>query len=121
VRQALHGIRLPAEYQSEVRHMVTAVMNSPAAKKKATRFFRTEGLPKGFEWVEMLNPLNYRLFVIDLYEALAKVAIHEASADSIVELLDDWKATAEVDTNPQLVAHLRTSRDEKTYRDWECR
>jgi len=95
-------------------------MNSPLARQRATRFFKAERLPKGFEWVEMLTPLNYRLFVIDLYGALAKVAIHEESADSIVQLLDDWKATAEVDTNPELVAHLRTPREKKTYRDWKC-
>ena len=95
-------------------------MNSPVAKKRATRFFRAEALPKGFEWVEMLTPLNYRLFVIDLYGALAKVDIHEESPDSIVQLLEDWKATAEVDSNPDLVAHLRTARDKKKYREWKC-
>jgi len=100
--------------------MITATVNSPAVKNRATRFFRAEDLPKGFEWVRMLTPLNYRLFIIDLYEALAKVAIHEGSPDSIIQLLDDWKATAEVDTNPELVAHLRTPRDKKTYREWKC-
>ena len=100
--------------------MVTAIMNSPLARQRAIRFFKTESLPKGFEWVEMLTPLNYRLFVIDLYEALAKIAIHDESADTLVQMLEDWKATAEVDTNPELVAHLRTPRDEKTYHDWKC-
>ena len=99
--------------------MVTAVMNSPAAKNKATRFFKTESLPKGFEWVEALTQLNYRLFVIDLYQMLAKVAIDEEDAESIVQLLAEWKATAEVDTHPELVAHLRMPRDKKTYREWK--
>ena len=67
-----------------------------------------------------LLPVNYRLFIIDLYQALAKVAIHEASAESVLELLEDWEATAGVDAEPELVAKLQTPRDNKNYREWKC-
>jgi len=100
--------------------MVTAVMSAPTAKSRAARFFQTAKLPKGFEWVDDLSPVNYRLFIIDLYQALAKVAIHEATAESVLELLDDWEATAEVDAEPELAAKLQTPRSNKNYREWKC-
>jgi hypothetical protein len=111
---------ISAENGVEGNDMVIEAMSKPRIRQTATRLFEKEDIPKGLEWVAMLSPLNYRLFIIDLYAALAKAAINRESVDALYELLEDWKATAEVDANPDLAARLKTPRDKRTYREWKC-
>lgn len=98
---------------------MVAVLDPPRLRRKATRFFETNDLPEGFEWVERLSRLHYRLFVVDLHRALADALIHKENGERLREVLEDWEATAEVDSDRELVAKLRKPRSEKRYREWK--
>lgn len=97
---------------------MVAVPDPPKLRRRATRFFTTNGLPTGFEWVEKLSSLHYRLFIIELRDALANAVIRKEDGDTLAAVLEDWEATAEVDANPELAHKLKSPRSEKQYRDW---
>lgn len=78
-------------------------------KRDAEQMFRTSDIPETFEFVERLSPLNKRLFVVDLWEALSKVAISgdEECVRGLVETIEAWEATAELDAAPEVTAAIR--------------
>lgn len=99
--------------------MGAVAVASPEIREKAQEFFRSEKLPRGFEWVEYLSPLHLRLFVVDLHKALANALIHEGDSETLVQVIEDWKATAEVDADPELSQRLKMPREKKRYREWK--
>ena len=98
--------------------MVT-MLASPQLRHTASRFFSIDETPTGFEWVKRLSGLHYRLFVVELYQALANALIHQEDGEALRQVLEDWQATAEVDSNPRLIVKLRAPRSTKKYREWK--
>ncbi len=99
--------------------MGAAIADTPALRKSAQKFFRTEKTPEELEWITLLNPLHFRLFVVDLHRALSTSLIQNGNGELLKRTLEEWQATAEVDADPELVKKLRTPRGRKTYLAWE--
>jgi len=53
-----------------------------------------------------------------LHDALSGTLIHKGNGERLREVLEDWRATAEVDADPALSKKLKTPRQKKTYREW---
>ena len=70
--------------------------------------------PKGFEWIERLSPVHQRQFAVELYSALARFNVTEDVME-ILDLLEAWEATAEMDVAPEVAEAVRAP---KKYREW---
>jgi hypothetical protein len=71
--------------------------------------------PPGLEWVNRLTPVHQRQFAVELYSTLARLNVTE-DASEVIELLEAWEATAEIDIAPEVAEKL--SRSDKQYREW---
>jgi hypothetical protein len=85
-------------------------------RRDAEQYFKAPQLPETFAFTNDLSPLHQRLFVRDLWEALARAAIDptEESLAELVDLVEAWEATAELDASPELLARIRAP---KRYRE----
>lgn len=72
----------------------------------AVEFFRVAPLPETLRWVDDLTSLQTRQFAVELADAL-KVCLLSDDYGALKTLLDDWEATAEVTSSPEIVAELR--------------
>lgn len=72
--------------------------------------FRASEVPETFEFFERLSPLDQRLFVVELWEALSKIAIGgEGDRGALpLDLIDAWEATADLDSAPEVVAAIES-------------
>ena len=71
--------------------------------------------PKGLEWVDRLSHTHQRQFAIELYSALARLNVTEDISE-VIDLLESWEATAEMDVAPEVVEELQAP---KNYREWK--
>ena len=60
-------------------------------------------IPEEFGWIALLTPGNLKAFETDLARAKATNLSNEA----VVELLGDWRATAELDGSPEALREIR--------------
>jgi hypothetical protein len=60
-------------------------------------------LPDEFRWVLWLSKANLQAFT----EALEDALVRDLSDDEVAELLADWRATAELDSAPDVIAEIR--------------
>src|SRR5439155_11293761 len=97
---ALVAGRLPRDTQQRIEDARTTLKGSA---------------PKGFEWVERLSRVHQRQFAVELYSALATFNISE-DPNELVNLLEAWEATAEMDVAPEVAAQMRAAKD---YREWK--
>ena len=89
--------------------MATAT-NPSNARDEALAFFRESELPAGWSWVNDLSPLNLRLFAVELADAI-KESVITADESHLLELLADWKATAELDAAPDVLEEVRRPKE----------
>jgi hypothetical protein len=82
----------------------------------AQRTVRGE-LPEEFDWVRDLTSEHLIQFAVELKDALARMGVSGSNAE-VIELLDAWEATAEIDADPDLAASLQRPREERNYVDW---
>jgi len=89
-------------------------------------------LPAALAWVDSLSPLHQRLFYFDIAGLVSRALLAAFTRQarrldddlarqlesSLDELLASWKATAEVDTNPELAEQLLRPTESKRYREW---
>lgn len=83
-------------------------------REAAICFFREEELPKALWWVADLNPLQLRLFPVQLSDAL-KAALISGDDRPLCQTIESWEATAEVMSSPEMLAALEQSVDEREY------
>ena len=67
--------------------------------------FNEPDLPSTFDFYERLSPLHQRLFVVDLWQALSREG-DEQVANDLLEMVEGWEATADVDANPEVAERL---------------
>ncbi len=81
----------------------------------AASLFQASELPGTFAFYERLTPQHQRLFAVELWEALSRVNISgdSRSLDELVELVENWEATADLDGAPEVLEIIRRP---KTYR-----
>ena len=84
-------------------------------KDDAASLFQSSELPTSFAFYERLTPQHQRLFAVELWEALSRVNISgdSRSLDDLVELVESWEATADLDGAPEVLEVIRRP---KTYR-----
>ncbi len=75
-------------------------------RDEAVGFFRVPDLPESLRWVDDLTPLQVRQFSVELADALKECLLRD-DYGALKVLLDDWEATAEVTSSPEIVAELR--------------
>ena len=105
-----------AIYQSADDIMVTMIADPQALERNTTGLWRNGPLPPELAWAEQLSQLHYRVFLVELYEAVGAACIHDDWV-RVVELLEDWEATAEVDANEELSKYLLSKPEEKDYQE----
>lgn len=78
-------------------------------KRDAQELFRESSLPETFAFYNDLSPLNQRLFVIDLWQALSHAMIEPNGAPvrDLLLLIEGWEATAELDSDREASEELR--------------
>lgn len=86
--------------------MTTPTREPDRLTLEAAAFFRSSGLPEGWEWVEMLSPVHLRLFAVELSDAM-KASLMAGDSSDLRQVLDDWQATAELDGAPEIQAEIR--------------
>lgn len=77
-----------------------------AAVLERARSIFQPNLPEEFGWVDWLDKEHLRLFAGELHDALQRAAGDE----EFEELLDAWKATAEMDHSPELQREIERNR-----------
>jgi len=84
-------------------------------RREAEQLFRSVDVPASLAFFEVLSPLHQRLFLVELWEALSRASIGGTDADlvGLVEVIDGWEATADLDAAPEVLAEIRRS---KAYR-----
>ena len=75
-------------------------------KSAALDFFHKSELPAGWDWVEALSPVNLRLFAVELADGVEEATITGDEA-ALAQLVADWRATAELDASPDVLAEVR--------------
>ena len=85
-------------------------------KRRATKLWQQDELPREFAWMEHLSPMHYRLCLIELHAAIAEAHV-TGDWEPVVRLVEDWEATALVDANPELAQQLTAGRQE--YEDYD--
>jgi hypothetical protein len=83
-------------------------------QEQVVSFFRKERLPASWRWYEGLTPLSQRRCAVDLADALKKSYV-TGRIEELEDLIDDWKATAEVEGSPEMQA---LPRRKKKYVEW---
>lgn len=65
---------------------------------------------------ESASLLHQRLFVLELWDVTARAAINpiERTVDELVELVEAWEATAELDSTPELIECIRAPKSTGT-------
>ena len=87
--------------------------------ERARALTRDATLPPEFAWVEWLSPSNLRIFGAEVSAALER----GRSQAELALLLDEWKATAELDHAPEVRDHLARNADRQfeSLDEWRAR
>ena len=88
--------------------------SSEGFREAAMCFFREEELPKALWWAADLNPLQLRLFSVQLSDAL-KTALINGDDGPLCQVIESWEATAEVMSSPEMLAALEQPVNEREY------
>ena len=90
------------------------------ADKRASEYVR-ETLrgeePVQFHWVQKLTRPHLIQFVVEIKDAIDRWAVSDDRTE-LLEIIDAWEATAAVDADPEMSAHLLRPIEETEYVDW---
>ena len=89
-------------------------MRPSRVTRDAVNFFRQSELPARWGWIESLSPVHLRLFSVELADALKEATI-TGDVQRLSHLLDDWQATAELDTAPEIVERIRQPKTRRPF------
>lgn len=94
-----------AEEVREVISTTTALFVALMQRSSEVRELVTDVMPTAFPWVRFLPREDMQLFVVELVETL-EAANPLGTPAPVVELIGQWRRTAEVHADPRLVAIL---------------
>lgn len=84
-------------------------------QQEVTQLWRADEIPPQLSWLENLSPLSYRLCIVELYSAVARAIMTNDWTD-VSELIEGWEATAEVESDPEMVKELREPKEYEEFR-----
>lgn len=87
---------------STTRMFVALMKSDPAAVGMLTKVF-----PEAFPWVRFLPEAAVREFLVEFMDT-ARAASDLGTINPLAPVIASWKSTAEVYSNPELAAQLRT-------------
>jgi hypothetical protein len=90
------------------------VTDNASLKRRASRLWKRDELPREFEWMNQLTPLHYRLCVVELHAAMGQAHL-TGDWNPVIRLMEDWEATARVDSDPALSQILLASNEYEEY------
>lgn len=75
----------------------------------AKALYQKSEIPASLSFFERLSPLNQRQFSRDLWPVLTRAAMEptEANIADLVEFIDGWSATADLDADDEAAEELR--------------
>lgn len=94
-----------AEEVREVVSFTTSLFVALLQHSKEVRGLISGVMPTVFPWVRFLPPDDMRLFVVELLETL-EAANSLGTPTPVVQLIGQWRRTAEVHADPRLVEIL---------------
>ena len=80
--------------------------------RDAATFFSEDQLPEELGWVHWLSPSHQRLFAGELYAALRNPQVTD---QELANILDAWRATAELDHDREAYAKLESNLKRTTW------
>lgn len=85
----------------------------------AQELWERDELPDDLKWIDRLSRVHQRLF---FGEAQYQWGRYCATKDlaSLDVFFEDWKATAEVDADPEHAAHLLAEKAGGDYEEWKA-
>jgi hypothetical protein len=90
------------EFASATTRMFVALMSHD----DGVRTLVTEVMPEAFPWVRFLPTEDVRAFVVELVETM-KAAEGLDNPAPVIQVITEWRHTAEVHADPELLAILR--------------
>ncbi|MCO1582259.1 hypothetical protein M8C13_41585 [Crossiella sp. SN42] len=102
-------VLVTASRAAEVREVVsttTALFVALMQHSAEVRDLVTEVMPTAFPWVRFLPREDVRAFVVELVDIL-EAANSLGNPAPVVQLITEWRHTAEVHADPELLATLR--------------
>ena len=91
------------------------VTTSDRIAHDARSLFNEATLPDAFDFYSRLSPLHQRLFVVDVWQALSRCSIADSteSARDLLQLVEGWEATADLDAAPEVASALHAPKVRK--------
>ncbi|MCK2241061.1 MULTISPECIES: hypothetical protein [unclassified Crossiella] len=102
-------VLVTASRAAEVREVVsttTALFVALMQHSAEVRDLVTDVMPTAFPWVRFLPREDVRAFVVELVEIL-EAANSLGNPAPVVQLITEWRHTAEIHADPELLAILR--------------
>jgi hypothetical protein len=100
-----------AEQDTAVVSATTKMFVALMRHDEAARSLVTDVVPEAFPWVRFLPTEDVRAFVLELVDTL-RAADALANVAPVVQVITEWRHTAEVHADPELAARIRQGDDD---------
>ena len=82
-------------------------------KREAEEYFEADPVPPILSFVRLLSPVHQRLFDHELKESVARAQAEmtREAMEDLVELVEAWAATADLDQDPERLARIREGKE----------
>lgn len=100
-----------AEQETELVSATTRMFVAMMQHDKAALSLLVDVVPEAFPWVRFLPADDVRAFVVDLVETL-RAADSIDNPAPVVQVITEWRHTAEVHADPELFAQLTTDAED---------
>jgi hypothetical protein len=97
-----------AEQDSAMVSVTTKMFVALMRHDEAARFLVIDIMPEAFPWVRYLPTEDVRAFVLELVDTLRAADALENFAP-VVQVITEWRHTAELHADPELAARIRNS------------
>lgn len=109
-RPAEDGLSRGCRADAEGRRTMVAAIPAGELRRQVEGFFQSEPPPESLAWVSDLSALHLRQFVVELSDALKRAIMHRDDTE-LLEVIDEWRATADLDAAPDVQAAVRRAKD----------
>ncbi|MGC0422876.1 hypothetical protein [Embleya sp. AB8] len=100
-----------AEQDQSVVSAATRILAAMARREPGSTELLLDVLPDAFPWVRFLPEADVHAFAVELVDTM-RAADSVGNSASVAQLLTAWQHTAEVHSDPELLAALTRNHDE---------